>query len=138
MGACIMLGYLSIKGGKSMAEHDCETFDFPVMQGSFEFTRFSKRTAEELQQTLKLAKDEAQTKGTDAMKDETCKEGCWRDIYVETTIDSIQLYEPSGMFPLPHKFVSMVVGITWQAGILCVRRVHGGEVPKTPGGHGKE
>jgi hypothetical protein len=126
-----------------MAEHDCETYDFPVKQGSFEFTRVSKRTAEELTKTLRLAKEDAETKGTDAMKDEKCKAPCSRDIYVETTIDSIDLYQPNagsalGPGPLLHGFVSMVVGITWQAGILCFKRAPRDDSPKKPAGHGGE
>jgi hypothetical protein len=128
-----------------MAEHACETFDFPVKTGSFDFTKVCKRTKEGVSEVLQLAKDKAEKDGTHAMEDEKCKAPCLREIFVDTIIDKIELDPPDPSFPVGgdemkaflRNYVSMTVSITWQAGILCFKRHTGTDQPKKPGGQGE-
>jgi hypothetical protein len=119
-----------------MAQHECETFDFPLKEGSFEFVRVSRRTVADIQQVLTQAKEEAETKGNDAMKDETCASPCERIIYVDISIDSVEILKPEGIVPLPGGiggYTSVVVQVRWQAGILCYKKAEPKSIPKTSG-----
>jgi hypothetical protein len=108
-----------------MPEHECETYDFPVKDGTFDY-EFKKTVVKQLggtgrqavREAIAEAKDKATKEGEAAMKDETCAKPCERIIYVDVTIDNIAAQYTNAK---KGKLTIEITGI-WKAGILCIRR----------------
>ena len=105
--------------------HDCETYDFPVMQNTFDYSikgivakKFGGTGRMAVQEAIDKAKDLATDEGETAMKDETCKDPCERVIYVDVTIDKI---DPTYTNLKKGELTTRITGI-WKAGILCFKR----------------
>ena len=108
-----------------MPQHDCETYDFPVANGTINY-RVRKKIIKALGGTgiqavrdaLEEAREKARQDGEAAMQNETCAKPCDRLIYVEPTIDTITATYAPGK---KDQLVVVITGI-WKAGILCIKR----------------
>ncbi|HEX5866549.1 MAG TPA: hypothetical protein VFY72_02505 [Beijerinckiaceae bacterium] len=105
-----------------MPKHDCETYDFPVTQGTFDHT--IKKTIvpalggtgrQGVREAIEEVKERVTTDGENAMAQETCQSPCERAIYVEVTIDSV-----TARYTKKNKLEVRIIGI-WKAGILCFK-----------------
>ena len=104
-----------------MPEHECETYDFPIKQDTFEY-RVKKVVVKKaggtgvmaVREAVDEAKDQAEREGEAAMKKETCAKPCDRFIYVEPTIDAKYTNAKKGE-------LTIVITGRWKTGILCVK-----------------
>ena len=108
-----------------MAEHECETYDFPITNGAFNYT-FKKTVVKQVggtgrqavREAIDEAKDKAEKEGRTSMKDETCAKPCERFIYVDVTIDNIT----SAYTNLKKGKLTITISGIWKTGILCIKK----------------
>jgi len=102
-----------------MASHECETYKFPVLSGNFDLliskTYAGNGRVQAIKDAYADARKTAEKEGEDAMKDETCDRPCQRFIYVEPSIEKMEITKDD-----PGNIVCNFTG-TWKAGILCVK-----------------
>ena len=109
-----------------MPEHECETYDFPIKQGTLQYT--VKKTVVKqaggtgliaVREAVDEARDQAERDGQAAMKKETCAKPCERLIYVEPTIDAIDAKYTNAK----KGELTIVITGRWKTGILCVKHM---------------
>ena len=108
-----------------MPNHECETYDFPVQAGVFNYS-FTKRIGKKwggtwqiaVQEAIDQARGQAEAAGNAAMQNEKCTPPCQRLIYVDVSLARITPTWTPGK--VGKELVIPISGI-WQAGILCFR-----------------
>jgi len=102
--------------------HKCQTYDFPVNEGTFDYSfdavvvkQMGGKGIDAVKDAVDKAKTQATDEGEKAMKDETCEKPCDRLIYVDVTITMI---DPKYTNPGKTHLTTRITGI-WKAGILC-------------------
>jgi hypothetical protein len=105
--------------------HACETFDFPLAAGVVNYSvtkKISKKGGGTWQIAEQEAIDEARqqgdTSGKTALKNETCAAPCDCFIFVDVSIDGITPVWAAGK---KGKVLDITITGTWEAGILCFK-----------------